>query len=132
MPMKAIVLATLILVLLPVVLAATTGQLIASPGQLFWVNGSWVPAGQLHPGDKFTTPDGQVGIVKTIQNVVLPENASCFSLSTSRPHDFFANNMLARDVSRTAGPTLHAVDPAEPQSPIQLVLSKLRDFISRF
>ncbi len=132
MRMRSLLVAILIVSFLSMASAAQTGQLATSPGQLFRVNDSWIPADQLHPGDRFTTPDGHVAIIKSIQAMALPANTSCFSLSTSRPHDFFANNILARDVSCTAGPTLYAADPGKPEGPIQLDLSKLFDFISGF
>jgi hypothetical protein len=129
--MRYLLAAILVVSLLSMASAAKSEQLVASPGQLFWVNGSWIPADQLHPGETFTTPDG-VGIITTIRDVALPGNASCFSLATAPPHDFVANNMLARDVSCTTGATLYAADPAKPESPIQLVLSKLQGFVSGF
>jgi hypothetical protein len=129
--MKPLLVAILVVSLLSMASVAQAGQLVASPGQLFWVNGTWIPADQLHPGDKFMTADGHAAVIKTIQDVPLHQNASCFSLATSPPQDFFANNMLARDISPKTGQLLYTTKPPRIRSPIELVVSKLRDFFSQ-
>ena len=80
-------------------LASASGQLRASQNQLFWVNGSWVPASQLKPGDRFMTPDGRVAVIGNITLANVTESAACHGLVTNSPHDFFANSILVHDAS---------------------------------
>jgi hypothetical protein len=80
-----------------------TEHLEATPEQLFWVNGSWIPASDLRPGDQFMTADGRNATVTNITPVEIAENASCYGLQTEAPHDFFANGVLARDCTPPSG-----------------------------
>jgi hypothetical protein len=77
--------------------ASAAGQLRASTDQLFWVNGSWVPASDLRPGDQFTTADGRVAIVTNVTPVQADDELSCYDLHTEVPHDIFADGVLAHD-----------------------------------
>ena len=132
--------------LLSIVSATETGRLLTSDDQLFWVNGSWLPADQVKVGDKFMTPEGKVAVVKSTQDVTSAENASCYGLLSENPHDFFANDVLAHDGSlssreqanaeMTAGnhPCSESIS-ARQGGPLgrfwEVVVSALRNVVSR-
>ena len=109
--------------------ASQTDTLIASEDQLFWVNGTWIPASDLVPGDEFVTPDGRRAVVTDVQNTDLFVNDSCQGLVIEAPHDFFANGVLVHDGTARAFALNSA--PADTSGPLVAFFSRLRTAIRR-
>ena len=131
--MKAVLVVIMLMIAVPLAAATLSGEIATSQDQLFWVNGSWVPAEGLRPGDEFTTPDGRRAVVRNVATVDLTENVSCHGLLTDHPHDFFANKALTRDGSRlsTDSPVTISDHRAQtrPSGFLSAVLDAWREFL---
>jgi len=79
--MKAAVVLVLACMILLSAAPTRAAEVVASHNARFWVNGTWVPAGNLKVGDVFMTPDGKQAIVRDVESVSM-ENASCYGLVT--------------------------------------------------
>ena len=65
------------MLLLALAAASTAREIPVSDEQLFWVNGSWIPARDLKPDDEFLTLDVKSAIVQNIRAAPMPAARPC-------------------------------------------------------
>jgi len=76
-------------------------QLKVTKEHPFYLDGEWVEAKDLKPGDKLKTIDGKTAVIKNIEKVEEP--ITVYNLEASSPHNYFASNVLVHnkaDVNR--------------------------------
>lgn len=120
--------ALLIVMLVTLATVATADEIAVSDDQLFWVNGSWVPARDLRPGDEFLTPDGKTAVV---QNVSMEQGSAgkpCYGLDVGSTHDLFANGILVHD--NTVAPIIDD-GRADVSEPLARFIAHLRAVLER-
>ena len=77
--MKTAIVLVLVCLMASSAVASSEREIVASQDTPFWVNGTWVPAESLKPGDVFVTPDGKRAVVTDVESASI-ENASCYGL----------------------------------------------------
>ena len=100
--LKFIILSFLAFVLLLLAIVNSASSFDSNFGELkvtlehpFYVNHSWVKAGQLVPGDILTTFNG--GKVRIISIEDVSENVTVFNLHVDKFNNYFANNVLVHN-----------------------------------
>ena len=92
--MRTIILLVLACTILLPITPVRAGEIVASRDTIFLVNGTWVPAENLKPGDVFVTADGKRAVVTDVGSVSM-ENASCYGLVTESAREDHANAQVS-------------------------------------
>lgn len=69
----------------------SAGQLKVTNEHPFYVNGSWVTAGDLKVGDLLTTEDGKQVRITSLEDIVSLDNFSVYNLEAGIYHNFIVN-----------------------------------------
>jgi len=72
-------------------------QLKVTPEHPFYLDGEWVEASELKPGDKLKTIDGKIAVIKNIRKVKTQEPVTVYNLEASSPHNYFADGVLVHN-----------------------------------
>jgi len=91
--MKKITLFLTLFILLSSISLAETSQLKVTPEHPFYLNGKWVEASELKPGDKLKTIDGKTAVIKNIQKVKTEKPITVYNLED----DFYLHNYVVGD-----------------------------------